>query len=58
MNKFKSYFIGVVIAMAFVLCAAWFKGGVEPAKTVGIFFLGWVAGATSMFIKARLVYKS
>lgn len=40
MNKFKSYVIGVVIAMALVLRAIWFKGGVENVKTARYVFSG------------------
>jgi|HubBroStandDraft_3_1064219.scaffolds.fasta_scaffold1304677_1 hypothetical protein len=58
MNQFKSYFIGVAIAMAVALGLMWLIGGVEQTKTGAIFFGGWIAGATSMFIKAKLVYKA
>jgi hypothetical protein len=58
MKKFKSYFIGVAIAMALALGLMWLKGGAELTKTGAIFFGGWIVGATSMFIKAKLVYKA
>jgi hypothetical protein len=58
MNKFKSYFIGVAIAIAVALSLMWLKGGAELTRTGLIFFGGWIVGATSMFIKAKLVYKS
>lgn len=57
MEKFKSYLIAVAIVMALVLGLTWRLSGVEVARTVGVFFLGWIAGATSMFLKARIVYK-
>jgi ABC-type proline/glycine betaine transport system substrate-binding protein len=57
MKKFSSYVIGVLIAMALVMCAVWLKGGVAKAKTVGIFFMGWVAGAVSMYVRKEIVEK-
>jgi hypothetical protein len=44
--------------MAVVLGLFWLKGGKEQAKTVGVFFPGWIAGAISMYIKGLPVYKS
>jgi hypothetical protein len=58
MNKFKSYFIGVVVAMAIALGLMWFIGGEALTRTGAIFFGGWIVGATSMFIKAKLVYQA
>jgi len=57
MNKFKSYSIGVAIAIALALGLMWLKGGMELARTGAIFFGGWIVGAASMFIQAKLVYK-
>jgi hypothetical protein len=56
MKKFRSYFIGVLISMAIMLGVGWFVGGAEHLRTLGVFFGGWIVGATSMFIKARMVY--
>lgn len=54
-------FIGYFIAVAIIMVAVWgFIGhirGPEQAKQVAIFFAGWIVGATSMYIKARIVYK-
>lgn len=57
MNPFVSWGIAVVIVMAVVLSLFWIRRGKEQAKTVGIFFLGWIVGAIAMYIKAKLVYQ-
>jgi hypothetical protein len=57
MKPFKSYFIGIAVTMALVLGLAWWKGGTDLTRTLEIFFMGWLAGAASMFIKAKIVYK-
>jgi hypothetical protein len=57
LHKFGSYLIGVAVAMAVALGIAWLKGGNPLLRTFGIFFAGWIVGATSMYIKAMLVFK-
>lgn len=44
--------------MALALGLMWLKGGAELTWTGAVFFGGWIVGATSMFIKAKLVYKA
>ncbi len=58
MNPFISWGIAVVLVMAVVLGGFWIFAGKEIAKTVAIFFAGWIVGAIAMYIKATLVYKS
>jgi len=57
MEGFKGYLIAVPIVMVLALGLVFYLRGPEAAKAAGIFFLGWIAGAISMFIKAWLVYK-
>ena len=57
MDPFASWGIAVVIVMAAILGLFWLKGGKEKAKSVAIFFAGWIVGAIAMYIKAKLVYK-
>ncbi|MGH7739336.1 MAG: hypothetical protein ACREL1_04245 [bacterium] len=57
MEGFKGYLIAVPIIMILVLGLIFYLRGLEASKATGIFFLGWIMGAISMFIKAWLVYK-
>lgn len=57
MEGFKGYLIAVPIVMILVLGLVWYLRGPEAARMLVIFFLGWIMGAISMFIKAWLVYK-
>ncbi len=57
MNGFKGYLIAVPIAMALALGLVYYLRGPAAAKATVIFFLGWIVGAISMFIKAWIVYK-
>jgi uncharacterized membrane protein len=57
MGTFRSYVIGVIITMALVLCAVWLKGGIDKAKAVGVFLMGWVAGAVPTYLRKEFVGK-
>jgi hypothetical protein len=57
MKPFQGYIIAVAVVMVAVVALIWFLRGPAQAKLVVIFFIGWVVGATSMYIKALLVYK-
>jgi len=57
MEKFGGYIVGVLVAMALTLGLAWYLKGPVAARMLVIFFLGWIMGAISMFIKAWIVYK-
>ena len=57
MEKFLGYIIGVLISMALVIGLVWHLRGPETARLVVIFFMGWIVGAVSMYIKAWLVYR-
>ena len=52
------YVIGVVIALAVVLCIAWFAGGAPRFKTVAAFAIGFLAWMLSMYIKLRIVSRT
>ena len=47
--------IGVVIALALVLCIQWFLGGEAHFKIVGVFALGFLAGMLSMYIRLAVI---
>lgn len=57
MGKFTGYVIAVPIVMVLATCLVGYLRGAQTARTVVVFFLGWIVGAISMFIKATLVYK-
>ena len=57
MKPFIGYFIAVAIIMVAVVGLIWYIRGPKQAQLVTIFFMGWIVGATSMYIKAMLVYK-
>ncbi len=57
MKPFIGYFIAVAIIMVAVWGFIWYIRGPEQAKLVAIFFAGWIVGATSMYIKALIIYK-
>ena len=55
MHSLTTFFIGVVIALAVVLCITYFiKGGVKFNSTA-IFVVGFVIGMLTLYIKVRLL---
>jgi len=54
-NTLTGYVMGIVVALSFVLCIAWFSGGASDFKTVAAFAMGFLAGMLSMVIKLRIV---
>lgn len=57
MEKFTGYLIAVPLVMVLVMGLVRYIKGPEAVRMLGIFFLGWIFGAISMFIKAWIAYK-
>ena len=50
-----AYVLGLVIALALVLCIQWFLGGEAHFKIAGVFALGFLAGMLSIYIRLAVI---
>lgn len=50
-----AYVIGVIIALAPLLCIQWLLGGEAHCEIVGVFALGFLAGMFSMYIRLAVI---
>lgn len=53
-----TYVIGVILALALVLCIQWMLGGEARLKITGAFAAGFLAGMLSMYIRLVVVERS
>jgi hypothetical protein len=55
MHTLTTFFIGVAVALAIVLCLTYFvKGGIKFNSTL-IFVAGFVIGMVTLYIKVKLL---
>ena len=55
MNTLTTFFIGVAIALAIVLCLTYFINGGAKFNSTVIFVAGFVIGMLTLYIKVRLL---
>jgi hypothetical protein len=55
MNTLPTFFIGVVIALAVVLCITYFINGGARFNSTAIFVAGFVIGMLTLYIKVKLL---
>ncbi len=56
MNTLTTFFIGVAVALAVVLCVTYFVGGGAKFGSALIFVAGFAIGMLTMYIKMRLLF--
>ena len=51
-----SFFVGIAVALAVVLCLGYFVKGGAHFTSIAIFVAGFVIGMLTLYIKVRLVF--